>query len=107
VPPGALAPEVEEQLLACLTDVLIVHEGAGPTNQRVRSIAWVFLHRPAAVYVAGSPAEEPRHRFIASVPEGQFDADRRQVLVGAITDAMLDAAGARAHATPVASGSCP
>jgi phenylpyruvate tautomerase PptA (4-oxalocrotonate tautomerase family) len=93
IPQGALAPEVEEQLLARLTDLLIVHEGADPSNERVRSIAWVFLHRPAAVYVGGSPASEPRYRFIASVPEGQFDADRRQALVEAVTAAVLDAEG--------------
>ena len=37
------------------------------------------------------PLESPRYRFIASVPEGQYDAERRQAMVSAITDAVLDA----------------
>jgi phenylpyruvate tautomerase PptA (4-oxalocrotonate tautomerase family) len=57
----------------------------------VRSIAWVFVTRPEVVYVGGAPAEAPRYRFVASVPEGQFNAERRQGLVEAITEAVLDA----------------
>jgi phenylpyruvate tautomerase PptA (4-oxalocrotonate tautomerase family) len=91
IPEGALSPAAEEQLLAELTDLLITHEGADPTNPQVRSIAWLFVHRPAAVYVAGSPADAPRYRFVASVPEGQYDAERRQAMVASITDAVLDA----------------
>ena len=91
IPQGALTPQAEELLLSEFTDLLIRHEGADPANPQVRSIAWVFLHRPAAVLVGGSPAGEPRYRFIASVPEGQFDADRRQGMVEGITEAVLDA----------------
>jgi phenylpyruvate tautomerase PptA (4-oxalocrotonate tautomerase family) len=91
IPDGALAPDAEEQLLSKLTDLLIVNEGADPTNPQVRSIAWLFVHRPANVYVAGARAELPRYRFVASVPEGQYDAERRQAMVGEITEAVLDA----------------
>jgi phenylpyruvate tautomerase PptA (4-oxalocrotonate tautomerase family) len=91
IPAGALTPEAEEQLLAKLTDLLIENEGADPTNPQVRSIAWLFVHRPEAVYVAGEPAQAPRYRFVASVPEGQYDAERRQAMVADITDAVLDA----------------
>jgi phenylpyruvate tautomerase PptA (4-oxalocrotonate tautomerase family) len=91
IPEGALSPAAEERLLADLTDLLITHEGADPTNPQVRSIAWLFVHRPAAVYVAGAPADAPRYRFVASVPEGQYDADRRQAMVASITEAVLDA----------------
>ena len=91
IPEGALSPAAEERLLADLTDLLITHEGADPTNPQVRSIAWLFVHRPAAVYVAGTPADAPRYRFVASVPEGQYDPDRRQAMVASITDAVLDA----------------
>jgi hypothetical protein len=49
----------------------------------VRSIAWVLLHRPETVVVGGSEPEVPRYRFITSVPEGQFDAERRQAMVEA------------------------
>jgi len=91
IPAGALTPAAEQQLLARLTDVLITNEGADPGNEQVRSIAWLFVHRPEAVYVAGAPATAPRYRFIASVPEGQYDPERRQAMVQSITEAVLDA----------------
>jgi phenylpyruvate tautomerase PptA (4-oxalocrotonate tautomerase family) len=91
IPEGALSQDAEEQLLAKLTDLLIVNEGADPANAQVRSIAWLFVHRPADVYVAGARAQAPRYRFVASVPEGQYDAERRQSMVGDITEAVLDA----------------
>jgi phenylpyruvate tautomerase PptA (4-oxalocrotonate tautomerase family) len=77
--------------LTHLTDLLIVNEGADPTNPAVRSIAWVFVHRPEAVFVGGEPADAPRYRFVASVPEGQYDPERRQAMVESITAAVLDA----------------
>ena len=52
IPAGALSPDAERDLMAKLTDLLIRHEGADPTNETVRSIAWVFVHRPDTVYVA-------------------------------------------------------
>ena len=58
IPQGALDPEAEKKLLSRLTDLLLEHEGADPTNEAVRSIAWVFVHRPQ-VYVAGSEADAP------------------------------------------------
>jgi phenylpyruvate tautomerase PptA (4-oxalocrotonate tautomerase family) len=91
IPAGALSPAAEEQLLADLTDLLITHEGADPSNPQVRSIAWLFVHRPEAVFVAGSRASTPRYRFIASVPEGQYDPERREAMVRSITEAVLDA----------------
>ena len=91
IPAGALAPDAERDLMAKLTDLLIHNEGADPTNETVRSIAWVFVHRPETVYVAGKPAQAPRYRFVASVPEGQFTPERRQAMVTDITEAVLDA----------------
>src|SRR3954464_14852776 len=91
IPAGALTPDAERDLVANVTDLLIEHEGADPTNETVRSIAWVFLHRPAEVYVGGAPADEPRYRFVASVPEGQWDEERRQAITAALTEAVLDA----------------
>jgi phenylpyruvate tautomerase PptA (4-oxalocrotonate tautomerase family) len=91
IPSDALSPEAESELLSKLTDILIRNEGADPTNPAVRSIAWVFLHRPAAVYVAGAAAPAPRYRLIASVPEGQFDDERRRAMVAEVTEAVLDA----------------
>jgi phenylpyruvate tautomerase PptA (4-oxalocrotonate tautomerase family) len=100
IPAGALSASAEERLLEQLTDVLITHEGADPANPRVRSIAWLFVHRPEAVYVAGAPAAAPRYRLIASVPEGQYDPERRQAMVAAITDAVLDAEEGRHDRDP-------
>lgn len=91
IPEGALSPAAEERLLAELTDLLIVNEGADPTNPLVRSIAWVFVHRPQAVFVGGAPAGAPRYRLVASVPEGQYDPERREAMVAALTEAVLDA----------------
>ena len=93
IPEGALPAQAERKLLSDLTDILIRHEGADPANPAVRSIAWIFLHRPVSVFVAGEPATAPRYRFIASVPEGQFNDERRQAIVPAITEAVLDAEG--------------
>jgi phenylpyruvate tautomerase PptA (4-oxalocrotonate tautomerase family) len=70
---------------------LLDEEGADPASPAVRSIAWIFLHRPVSVFVAGEPAAAPRYRFIASVPEGQLNDERRRSLVAAITAAVLDA----------------
>jgi phenylpyruvate tautomerase PptA (4-oxalocrotonate tautomerase family) len=91
IPDGALRPEAEQALLARLTDILLENEGADPRNPAARAIAWVFLHRPAQVFVAGAPADVPRYKVVASVPEGQFDDDRRAAMVAAVTEAILDA----------------
>jgi phenylpyruvate tautomerase PptA (4-oxalocrotonate tautomerase family) len=91
IPEGALPDRAEQQLLARLTDVLLEHEGADPSNPLARSVAWVFLHRPAAVFVAGEPEQEPHYRVVVTVPQGQFDDERRSAMVAAVTEAVLDA----------------
>ncbi|MFI1916556.1 4-oxalocrotonate tautomerase family protein [Nocardia sp. NPDC020380] len=91
IPEGALGAQAEQDLIAKLTDILLRNEGADPADPNARSIAWVWLHRPAAVYVAGTPAALPRYRVIASVPEGQFDDERREAMVAEVTEAVLDA----------------
>jgi phenylpyruvate tautomerase PptA (4-oxalocrotonate tautomerase family) len=91
IPKGALGPEAEDQLLAKLTDILIEWEGADPKNPRTRAASWVFLHHPDAVHVGGMPADGPRYRIIASVPEGQLDAERRAGMVAAVTQSIMDA----------------
>jgi phenylpyruvate tautomerase PptA (4-oxalocrotonate tautomerase family) len=93
IPAGALTPEAEQQLMSELTDLLLKHEGADPADPRARGLAWVFLHRPVDVYVAGKKATEPRYRIIASVPEGQFDDERRAAMVREVTEAVLRAEG--------------
>jgi phenylpyruvate tautomerase PptA (4-oxalocrotonate tautomerase family) len=91
IPEDALDSAAEKALLGNLTDILLRWEGADPSNERVRSIAWAFLHRPADVFVGGQAPEHPHYRIVASVPEGQLNAERRSGLVKEMTDAVLDA----------------
>ena len=66
IPAGALTPDAEPDLMAKLTDLLIRHEGADPTNETVRSIAWVFVHR--ARHGLRRAASPPRFPATASSP---------------------------------------
>jgi len=91
IPKGAIEPEAEKQLISTLTDLLLEWEGADPKNEAARAIAWVFLHRPETVYVAGAPADQPRYKLVISVPEGQLDNKRRKGMVKALTEAVLEA----------------
>ena len=91
IPPGALQPDAERALMDRLTTILLRAEGLDPTSERARAVSLVFVSRPAAVYVAGAPAREPRYRVTCSVPEGQFDDAARERLVGEVTNAVLDA----------------
>jgi phenylpyruvate tautomerase PptA (4-oxalocrotonate tautomerase family) len=100
VPEGALSAEAERSLLSRLTDILLRNEGVDPADPRARGLAWVFLHRPAAVFVAGQPAPDPRYRVVASVPEGQFDDERRAAMVREVTDAVLAAENGAYPADP-------
>ena len=58
IPKDALSAEAERKLLSRVTDLLLEHEGADPSNEQVRSIAWLFVHRPE-IYVAGAPGRGP------------------------------------------------
>jgi phenylpyruvate tautomerase PptA (4-oxalocrotonate tautomerase family) len=91
IPEDALTGEVEDRLVARLTDLLLAHEGVRPTNSRARALAWVWVHRPAKVFVAGQPADRPRYKLVPQVPEGQYDDDRRAAMVADATAAVLDA----------------
>ncbi len=86
IPEGALQPEAEARLIKELTDILIAHEGFDVGNQNAQSVSVVFLHRPAAVYVAGSRSPLPRYRIVPTVPEGQYTDAIRKALVKAVTD---------------------
>ena len=90
IPDGALEADAERRLLATLTDILLSHEGADPADPKARSLAWVFLHRPESMLVAGEDPDLPHYRIIASVPEGQLDNENRASMVRAVTDAVLD-----------------
>jgi phenylpyruvate tautomerase PptA (4-oxalocrotonate tautomerase family) len=101
IPEGALPAEAENALLVTLTDLLLEHEGADPANPAARALAKVWLHRPTAVLHAGQVPSAPHYRVIASVPEGQFDDDRRASIVAAVTKAILDAEEGRYDLDPL------
>jgi phenylpyruvate tautomerase PptA (4-oxalocrotonate tautomerase family) len=94
IPEGALTPEAERELLGTCTDLLLKHEGADPTNEKFRSLAWVFVHRHET-YVRGVPAEAPHYKFVCQVPEGQYDEERRAAVTKAMTEALVEAEGGR------------
>jgi len=95
IPEGALKPEAETRLLKELTDILLQAEGFDPSNQIAQSVSVIFLHRPAAIFVAGSRSTSPRYRITPSVPEGQYSDESRQALVKEVTDAVVRAEGGK------------
>jgi phenylpyruvate tautomerase PptA (4-oxalocrotonate tautomerase family) len=101
IPDGALPADAEKALLNKLTDVLLEHEGADPNNPAARALAKVWLHRPAAMLHAGAEPDVPHYRVIASVPEGQFDDERRASMVAAVTEAILAAEDGRYDRDPL------
>src|SRR5712692_1275380 len=90
IPENALTPQAEQELLGNVTDLVVKHEIGDPANERGRNATWVFIHRPK-MFVAGLPATSARYRFIVSVPEGQFDEERRQAVTKEITEAIAKA----------------
>ncbi|UMZ14626.1 hypothetical protein I9018_13420 [Pseudomonas sp. MPFS] len=93
IPAGALHPEAEARLVRELTDLLIEAEGFALDNPLVQGVSVVFLHRPAAVFVAGAPSPEPRYRVVPSVPEGKYCDEAVKTLVRAVTEAFARAEG--------------
>jgi phenylpyruvate tautomerase PptA (4-oxalocrotonate tautomerase family) len=90
IPQGALPLDAERRLLGRITDLLLEHEGADPTNERARELAWVFVHRHET-YVAGAPEQAPHYKFVCQVPEGQYNAERREAVTAAMTRAVAEA----------------
>lgn len=90
IPDNALTPQAEQKLFSDVTNLTIKHEIGDSANEVARNATWIFLHRPKVI-VAGSPATEPHYRFIISVPEGQFDDERRQAITAEITTAIAKA----------------
>ncbi|WP_407176789.1 4-oxalocrotonate tautomerase family protein [Bradyrhizobium sp. STM 3562] len=93
IPEGALKREAEERLLKELGDILIGHEGFSPDNEVAQSVTVIFLHRPAAVFVAGARSPSPRYRIVPTVPEGQYTEASRAALVKDVTLAVVRAEG--------------
>jgi phenylpyruvate tautomerase PptA (4-oxalocrotonate tautomerase family) len=95
IPEGALKPQAEERLLKELTEILISAEGFNPTDKVALGVTVAFLHRPAAVYVAGMRSNTPRYRIVPTVPEGQYTQAAREKLVKEVTDAVVRADGGK------------
>jgi phenylpyruvate tautomerase PptA (4-oxalocrotonate tautomerase family) len=93
IPEGALKAEAEERLLKELGDILIGHEGFDPASKTAQSVTVVFVHRPAAVFVAGARSARPRYRIVPTVPEGQYTEASRKALVKDVTEAVVRAEG--------------
>jgi phenylpyruvate tautomerase PptA (4-oxalocrotonate tautomerase family) len=93
IPEGALKPAAEARLIKELGDILIGHEGFDPANKVAQGVTVVFLHRPAAVYVAGEPSPSTRYRIVPTVPEGQYTEVSRAALVKDVTAAVVRADG--------------
>jgi hypothetical protein len=60
---------------------------------QLRRFRFLFLHRPAAIFVGGAPSTSSRYRIIPSVPEGQYTDAARETLVREITEAIARAEG--------------
>ncbi|MBV9090611.1 MAG: hypothetical protein JO044_12025 [Mycobacteriaceae bacterium] len=101
IPEQALPAETEKQLLRQLAEILIEHEGADPSDPVARSLAKVWLHRPAAMLHAGETPSAPHYKVIASVPAGQLDDARTASAFAAITNAILAAEGGRYDQDPL------
>ena len=93
IPENALTPEAETRLLKEMTDILIRAEGYEPDNANAQRVSFLFLHRPAAIFVGGAPSPSPRYRITPSVPEGQYTDAARESLVQQITAAIARAEG--------------
>ncbi len=91
IPDGALQPEAEAALVNRITEILVRHEGFDPADPVTRSVSWAFVHRPASVFVGGTPADVPRYKVVPSVPEGQLDEQARVSVIAEVTEAILDA----------------
>lgn len=87
---NALSPEAEAQLFKEVTDTVVRIEIGQVDNAKAQAATWLFVHRPD-LYVGGKTATTPRYRFVISVPEGQFDPDRRQQMIAGVTAAVARA----------------
>ncbi|WAC91193.1 hypothetical protein [Mycobacterium sp. Aquia_213] len=101
IPDQALPADAEKDLLRQLAEILIEHEGADPSDPVARSLAKVWLHRPAAMLHAGETPAAPHYKVIASVPQGQLDDARTASAFAAITNAILAAEDGRYDQDPL------
>jgi phenylpyruvate tautomerase PptA (4-oxalocrotonate tautomerase family) len=101
-PRGALEPEALATAVEHLTESLLRNEAA-TDNERIRAIAWTYLHEQPAgtIYGGGRPAELPYYRLRLTVPAGTllhgpgpFAVQARASLFREVAEIVLDAEGA-------------
>jgi phenylpyruvate tautomerase PptA (4-oxalocrotonate tautomerase family) len=93
IPEGVLSEAAEAQLMKEVTDLLIRSEGFDPANELVQSVSVVWVHHTGGLYVGGQRSKAAWYRFVASVPEGQFDDEARGYVTRKITEAVARAEG--------------
>jgi hypothetical protein len=103
-PEGALEPDALATAVDRLTESLLRNEAA-TDNERIRAIAWTYLHEQPAgtIYGGGGPAELPYYRLQFTLPAGTllhgpgpFAVQARGNLFREATQIVLDAEGAPA-----------
>jgi len=101
-PEGALEPEALATCVERLTESLLRNEAA-TDNERIRAIAWTFVHEQPAgtIFGGGRPAELPYYRVQLTVPAGTllhgpgpFAEQARANLFREVAEIVLDAEGA-------------
>ncbi len=100
-PEGALDPDALATAVDRLTESLLRNEAA-TDNERIRAIAWTFVHvQPAGtIFGGGRPAERPYYRVQLTVPAGTlvhgpgpFASQARESLFREVAEIVLDAEG--------------
>ena len=93
-PKDAIPADAREGLLEELATRLLAAEKA-PDTEFFRSITWVYANEvdPADLAVGGRPGGEPRFRVEVTVPDGALSDRRKGILVDAVNEVVLEAAG--------------
>jgi len=94
LPRGALSGDAIDSLMGEMTTTLLRYEGA-PDNEASREISWGFVHEVDRVYNGGAPLDggAPRYRVDLTVPQGALTPEKKNEIVGEITQTILDADG--------------
>lgn len=92
VPRDALDSGALDDLVDNLTRIILRCEGAPRGSDLARQVTWVDVQEVDA-YVAGKPAEQPRYRVVATVPEGALSAEAKARFIKETTQAVVAADG--------------
>ena len=97
LPRGALAGDAIDSLMGEMTTTLLRYESA-PDNEASREISWGFVHEVDRVYNGGAPLNgaAARYRVDLTVPQGALTPEKKNDIVGEITQLILAADGAAA-----------